>query len=149
MTNQPNKATVKDGWELIGHSHQIADTGDYDGHYEITNGKISLLTQDDDDESLQPIVDALNNSGCKFYQNDWFEFENKMLKDENAELKADLEHNTDRALEISKQRDEALERVKELEGLLAIWVKQNNYLRRHSISDFDEIHDQTKKSLKK
>lgn len=24
-------------WELKGHSHQIADTGDYDGYYEITN----------------------------------------------------------------------------------------------------------------
>jgi hypothetical protein len=38
-------------WELKGHSHQIADTGDYDGYYEITNGKISLLTKDDDDEA--------------------------------------------------------------------------------------------------
>ena len=75
------------GWELKGHSHQIADTGDYDGYYEITNGKISLLTKDDDDEALQPIVDALNDSGCKFYQDDWFEFENKMLKEEISRLK--------------------------------------------------------------
>ena len=74
-------------WELKGHSHQIADTGDYDGYYEITNGKISLLTKDDDDEALQPIVDALNDSGCKFYQDDWFEFENKMLKEEISRLK--------------------------------------------------------------
>ena len=74
-------------WELKGHSHQIADTGDYDGYYEITNGKISLLTKDDDDESLQPIVDALNDSGCKFYQDDWFEFENNMLKEEISRLK--------------------------------------------------------------
>ena len=75
------------GWELKGHSHQIADTGDYDGYYEITNGKISLLTKDDDDEALQPIVDALNDSGCKFYQDDWFEFENNMLKEEISRLK--------------------------------------------------------------
>jgi hypothetical protein len=74
-------------WELKGHSHQIADTGDYDGYYEITNGKISLLTKDDDDEALQPVVDALNNSGCKFYQDDWIEFENKMLKEEISRLK--------------------------------------------------------------
>jgi hypothetical protein len=74
-------------WELKGHSHQIADTGDYDGYYEITNGKISLLTKDDDDEALQPIVDALNDSGCKFYQDDWFEFENRMLKEEISRLK--------------------------------------------------------------
>lgn len=73
-------------WELKGHSHQIADTGDYDGYYEITNGKISLLTTDDD-EALQPIVDVLNDSGCKFYQDDWFEFENKILKEEITRLK--------------------------------------------------------------
>lgn len=137
MKNQPNKATVKDGlptaeriesnsdWKLIGHSHQIADTGDYDGHYEITNGKISLLTQDDDDESLQPIVDALNDSGCKFYQDDWFEFENKMLKDENAELR---------------------EIVKELEGALTAAL---NVARAYDRSRFVDILDKAEKSLKK
>ena len=72
--------------ELKGHSHQIADTGDYDGYYEITNGKISLLTKDDDDEVLQPIVEALNASGCKFYQDDWLEFENQILKKEIKRL---------------------------------------------------------------
>jgi hypothetical protein len=84
-----NKTTE---WKLIGHSSQIGDTGDYDGHYEITDGKVSLLTKDDDDESLQPIVDALNDSGCKFYQDDWFEFENRMLKEENARLKFIIEN---------------------------------------------------------
>ncbi len=49
MNNQPTPTTPQQTgpstpWELKGHSHQIADTGDYDGHYEITNGKISLLT---------------------------------------------------------------------------------------------------------
>jgi hypothetical protein len=29
----------------------------------------------------------LNNSGCKFYQDDWIEFENKMLKEEIIRLK--------------------------------------------------------------
>ena len=79
-------------WKLKGHSHQIADTGDYDGYYEITNGKISLLTKDDDDEALQPIIDALNDSCCKFYQDDWFEFENKMLKEEISRLKFMIEN---------------------------------------------------------
>ena len=74
-------------FKLVGHSGQIADTGDYDGYWEITNGKISLLTKDDDDEALQPIVDSLNDSGCKFYQDDWFEFENRMLKEEISRLK--------------------------------------------------------------
>ncbi len=58
-------------WKLIGHSHQIADTGDYDGHYEITDGNISILTKDDDDETLQEIVDVLNKSNCEFFQDDW------------------------------------------------------------------------------
>jgi hypothetical protein len=82
-------------WELKGRSYQIADTGDYDGYYEITNGKISLLTKDDDDEALQPIVDALNDSGCKFYQDDWFEFENKMLKEEITRLKFMIDNGLD------------------------------------------------------
>ena len=43
---------------------------------------------------------------------------------------------------------ETQERVKELEALLKTWVKQNNYLRRHSISDFDDVHNQTKNALK-
>lgn len=75
-------------WRLVGHSSQVADTGDYDGYYEITNGKISLLTKDDDKEALQPVVDAFNNSGCRFYQDDWFEFENKVLKDEIRNLQS-------------------------------------------------------------
>lgn len=79
-------------WKLVPHSHQIADTGDYDGHYEITNGKISLLTKDDDDEALQPIVNALNDSKCKFYQDDWLEFENKILKEEIRRLKFMIEN---------------------------------------------------------
>lgn len=76
-------------WKLIGHSHQIADTGDYDGRYEITNGKISIFTQDDDDEALDTVVSALNDSGCRFYLDDWAEFENRLLKDEISQLKAE------------------------------------------------------------
>lgn len=53
-------------WELIGHSFQIGDTGDYDGHYELTNGKVSIISEDDEEDQLQEIVDALNKSGCKF-----------------------------------------------------------------------------------
>lgn len=56
----------KEKWELIGHSFQIGDTGDYDGHYELTNGKVSIISEDDEEDKLQEIVDALNESGCKF-----------------------------------------------------------------------------------
>lgn len=77
-------------WQLIGHSYQIADTGDYDGCYEITDGSVSIYSKDDDDEALQPIVDALNESGCKFYLDDSDAFENHLLKIEIAELRSQL-----------------------------------------------------------
>lgn len=78
-------------WKLVGHSHQIAYTGDYDGYYEITNGKVSFLTNSEDDEALFPIVKALNDSGCKFYLDDAKEVELYLLKKEHAELKAKYE----------------------------------------------------------
>jgi hypothetical protein len=77
-------------WKLIGVSHPIADTGDYSGHYEITDGNITIITQDDDAESIQPIVDALNDSGCSFYFENSNEYvlshENDVLRDQRAEL---------------------------------------------------------------
>jgi hypothetical protein len=100
-------------WKLVGHSYQIADTGDYDGHYEITNGKISLLTNEDDEELLQPIVDELNNSDCKFYQDDWFEFENKMLKEENQRLQKQQSNTIPEPTD--KQKLWALEKIIEIE----------------------------------
>lgn len=90
INKMSNEAQTSTSWKLIGHSYAIADTGDYDGHYEITNGTISLLTKDDDEESLQPIVDALNDSGCEFYQTDYFKFENNMLREEISRLKSML-----------------------------------------------------------
>lgn len=89
-------------WELIGHSYQIADTGDYDGCYEIKKGKISLFTKDDDEELLQPIVDVLNNSGCKFYQDDG---EVGFLKSQIDLLKAER---SAAIQEVCKLRDEVL-----------------------------------------
>jgi hypothetical protein len=76
---------TKNDWKLVSHSHQIADTGDYDGCYEITNGKISIFTQDDG-ESLEAIVTALNDSGCEFYLDDCAEYEAHLLREENKEL---------------------------------------------------------------
>ena len=82
---------MKTTWKLIPRSYQIADTGDYDGHYEITNGDISIITQDDNEEELQTIVEALNNSGCNFYSHnddkEWLEHENKLLKEELKQLR--------------------------------------------------------------
>lgn len=59
----PNKE-----WILVPHTYQIADTGDYDGHWQLTNGDISLITKDDhlgDEEGLQ-LVKALNDTDCKW-----------------------------------------------------------------------------------
>ena len=82
-------------WKLVPHSYQIADTGDYDGHYEITNGKFSIFTHDDDEDSLTPIVNALNNSGCKFYLDDPLESELQMAKYEIEDLKKQLKQQPD------------------------------------------------------
>lgn len=38
-------------WEYKECFHQIADTGDYDGHYEISNGKDSISSKDDSHEA--------------------------------------------------------------------------------------------------
>lgn len=62
---------VETKFELKGHPYQIADTGDYDGHYEITNGIISICTKHDEEEQLLHIVEALNASGADFYMDDY------------------------------------------------------------------------------
>jgi len=55
-------------WRLEIHTNAIADTGDYDGCYEITDGNISIFTNDDlEDGKLEAIIDALNNSNSNFY----------------------------------------------------------------------------------
>ena len=77
-------------WKLIAHSHQIADTGDYDGCYELTNGRVSLYTKDDDDEALEEVIKALNDSGCKFFLDDSAEFELHLARQENEILREEL-----------------------------------------------------------
>ena len=75
-------------FKLVPHFHQIADTGDYDGCYEITNGKISIFTKDDGDDGLDEVVNALNESGCEFQLDDSKEFELHLAKQEIKELQA-------------------------------------------------------------
>lgn len=60
-------------FEVRSHTHAIGDTGDYDGFWEITNGKISLCTTDDEDDTeevLGRIVKVINDSGIKFFLDD-------------------------------------------------------------------------------
>lgn len=57
-------------WEVKSHSYPIADTGDYDGYYEITNGNITLTTRDDYEETerqLQIAAAVLNKWGINFF----------------------------------------------------------------------------------
>lgn len=59
-------------WEVKSHSHQIADTGDYDGYWEITNGKIHICTKDDGPDMpdiLQEVADLLTKTECDFWVN--------------------------------------------------------------------------------
>ena len=90
--------SAEEKWKLISHSHQIADTGDYDGCYEITDGKVSLYTNDDDDEAIQPIINALNDSGCKFYLDDATEFELHLEKQRVKELDLMIVNSPDKAI---------------------------------------------------
>lgn len=74
-------------WKIRQHTYQIADTGDYDGSVEITNGKISLFCDCDvENEELNPIIDALNNSEIEFEIDDSpsmeLHYENERLREE-------------------------------------------------------------------
>jgi hypothetical protein len=84
---------MKKEWKLIGHPVEI--DGDYFGHYEITNGDISILTKDDNREALLKVVEALNGSGCEFYQNQdiWLKHENRQLKEEVERLRLMIDNN--------------------------------------------------------
>lgn len=62
---QPSK------WKIEGKSYQIADTGDYDGHYELSIGNYVLHStdevEDDEWDKLQKIVEELNSIEMKWW----------------------------------------------------------------------------------
>lgn len=104
----------KNKWEFKTHSYQIADTGDYDGHYELTNGDITLWTKDDDEETerfLRLAAHFLNKVGIN-------------LSDAKVD---DLSYQV-YLLELEKKQLQ--ERVKELEDKPAgaVWVKASERL---------------------
>lgn len=85
-------------WELKINSSQLADTGDYSVFAEITNGDVSIYSDDfEDDESLNKIVDVLNESGCSFFIDD--------LKNENYMLRKYIE---ELQLQLNKLKNELL-----------------------------------------
>jgi hypothetical protein len=50
-------------WKLIPRSYPVGESGDWDGHFEVTNGLVSLTTSqdaDDVEEELQQLVKQLN-----------------------------------------------------------------------------------------
>lgn len=81
-------------WRYEEHFHRVPMSEDFDGHYEVTNGNISLCTSDDPEDitetenTLHRVASALNESGCKFYCNTATEH---ALHIENMLLRAALE----------------------------------------------------------
>ena len=82
-------------WDFKRHSYAIADTGDYDGYYELTNGEISLITKDDiddlsiEDSYISVIVEALNQLGANWenWEQDNLNFEIHLLKQQIQQWK--------------------------------------------------------------
>lgn len=80
----------KNEWELKGKSYQIADTGCTDGHYELSNGSITLITKDDIDENDQiDLCEILNEMDCNWYceETDKSQYELYLEKDKNEKIK--------------------------------------------------------------
>lgn len=98
-------------WEYKEHFHAIGMTGDYDGYYEVTNGNISLCTNDDPEDitetenTLQRVANALNESGCKFYCNTTTEHK---LHVENMELRYKIDDLRDQAQAMADALEKAL-----------------------------------------
>lgn len=71
-------------WEVIAHSAPIADTGDYDGHYELSNGDITLITRDDidtDDPDIHIALYALGQYKWEDWKRDALEYELHLEKE--------------------------------------------------------------------
>jgi len=86
-------ATNKE-WELKYHSYAIADTGDYDGHYELTNGTITLITRDEidtenPDSELEKAIYWLNEADIKWenWVEDDLRFQIHLLEEDKKKLK--------------------------------------------------------------
>lgn len=89
MSNNQLPADTRKGWQYKENFYQTGGDN-WDGHYEVTNGDISLCTTDDPEDitetenTLQRVANALNESGCNFYVNTTTEhalfIENELLK---------------------------------------------------------------------
>lgn len=84
---------MKNNWTLTSQSYQIADTGDYDGHYEISNGLITLGTTSDDEDSLNSLIYFLNALEIQIYSTPNYEIELLIEKEENKRLNLMIQNN--------------------------------------------------------
>ncbi len=97
-------------WTLEACDSQIADTGDYDSHYELSNGKITLITRDEiEDEDHIALLELLNKIGARW--EDWdkdnvnFGFE---LEKKNSEHWQTVAEELYKALKSGSARERAL-----------------------------------------
>lgn len=68
-------------WSLVVHP-EYDKSGCGEMLYELTDGRTSIYSRDDDTDALSDVVHALNCSDCSFHTNDWHELENRMLRDD-------------------------------------------------------------------
>lgn len=84
MKNYQNEPRI---WKLIHHTEFGGESNSIESHYQLTDGKISIISYDDDRQALKSVVEALNASDCNFVQDSSLEMENKMLRDDVEYLK--------------------------------------------------------------
>ena len=81
-------------WTFKTHTSALADTGDYEGFVQFTNGKDILQTSGDEieEDQLQQFCDLLDCMPDLWsHKNDAIEFENSQLRKQAEHLKSVLE----------------------------------------------------------
>lgn len=84
----------KQNWSFKTHTSALADTGDYEGYVQFTNGKDILQTSGDEleEEQMQQFCELLDLMPDLWsHKFDNAEFENSQLKKQVEHLKAALE----------------------------------------------------------
>lgn len=102
--NMTQQTMTKEQWKYSEHTHALADTGDYEGYVQFTNGKDILQSCGDEmeEEQLKQFCELLNLMPDLWsHKCDALEFENSQLKQE-----------------VAKERDKAKKLVEALKGLM-------------------------------
>ena len=114
---------MKDIWTFKSKIWAIADTGDYDGHWEFTNGNLTLISNAEmEEEDCQQLCDALNKfPGLWSPERDSAEFELQLAKRELNEIKFGQELNELQktlANSVGEKLEQALDRIMEIDSIL-------------------------------